>query len=128
VKIDKIAFTEFLKRGRAGELQFFTDAWIFDYPDGENIMQLLVSSNSPGINKSGYSNPEVDKLYRKLKEETHVETRERILQDMEELVFEDMPWIPLMYESSFVLQSPKLKNFRKSSLIRNYVKYLRIEK
>jgi ABC-type transport system substrate-binding protein len=127
VKIDKITFTEFLKKGRAGELQFFTDAWIFDFPDGENIMQLLVSSNSPGINKSGYSNPEVDRLYQKLKEETHIESRERILQDMEELVFEDLPWIPLMYESSFVLQVPKLKNFRKSSLIRNYVKYLKLE-
>ncbi len=127
VKIDKILFTDFLKRGRAGELQFFTDAWIFDFPDGENIMQLLVSSNSPGINKSGYSNPEVDKLYVKLKEQTHVESRERTLQAMEELVFDDLPWIPLMYESSFVLQHPKIKNFRKSSLIRNYVKYLKIE-
>lgn len=127
IKIDKIPFTDFLKRGRAGELQFFTDAWIFDYPDGENIMQLLVSSNFPGINKSGYGNPEVDKLYFQLKETTNVESRERILQSMEELVFDDLPWIPLMYESSFVLQSPKIRNFRKSSLIRNYVKYLKIE-
>ncbi len=128
VKIDKISFTDFLKRGRAGELQFFTDAWIFDYPDGENIMQLLVSSNFPGINKSAYSNEEVDKLYLQLKQQTHMEQRERTLQAMEELVFDDLPWIPLMYESSFVLQSPKIKNFRKSSLIRNYVKYLKIEK
>lgn len=128
VNIDKITFTEFLKRGRAGELQFFTDAWIFDYPDGENIMQLLVSSNFPGINKSGYSNPEIDRLYQRLKEETHIEARERTLQQMEEIVFEDLPWIPLMYESSFVLENPRIKNFRKSSLIRNYVKYLKIEK
>jgi ABC-type transport system substrate-binding protein len=128
VKIDTILFTEFLKRGRAGELQFFTDAWIFDFPDGENIMQLLVSSNSPGINKSGYSNPEVDRLYVRLKEQTHIESREKTLQAMEELVFDDLPWIPLMYESSFVLQHPRIKNFRKSSLIRNYVKYLKIEK
>lgn len=127
VRIDKIVFTDFLRRGRAGELQFFTDAWIFDFPDGENIMQLLVSSNFPGINKSGYSNPEVDRLYAKLKEQTNVELRERTLQEMEELVFDDLPWIPLMYESSFVLQHPKIKNFRKSSLIRNYVKYLKIE-
>lgn len=127
VKIEKISFTDFLKKGRAGELQFFTDAWIFDYPDGENIMQLLVSSNSPGINKSAYSNEEVDKLYLRLKQQTHYEQRERTLQAMEERVFEDLPWIPLMYESSFVLQSPKIKNFRKSSLIRNYVKYLKME-
>lgn len=128
VNIDKITFTEFLKKGRAGELQFFTDAWIFDYPDGENIMQLLVSTNFPGINKSGYANPEIDQLYSRLKEETHVEARERVLQQMEEIVFEDLPWIPLMYESSFVLENPRIKNFRKSSLIRNYVKYLKIEK
>jgi ABC-type transport system substrate-binding protein len=127
VKIDKILFTDFLKRGRAGELQFFTDAWIFDYPDGENIMQLLVSSNFPGINKSAYSNSEFDRLYRQLKHQTHVESRDRTLHEMEELVFEDLPWIPLMYESSFVLQHPKIRNFRKSSLIRNYVKYLKIE-
>lgn len=128
VRVEKLTFTDFLKKGRAGELQFFTDAWIFDYPDGENIMQLLVSGNFPGINKSGYVNPEIDRLYVQLKQETHPESRERILQAMEEIVFEDLPWIPLMYESSFVLQSPKIRNFRKSSLIRNYVKYLKIEK
>lgn len=128
VKIEEISFTEFLKRGRAGELQFFIDAWIFDYPDGENIMQLLVSSNSPGINKAGYSNPLVDNLYLRLKEVTNLDERDRLLHSMEEIVFQDLPWIPLMYESSFVLQLPRIRNYRKSSLIRNYVKYLKIEK
>ena len=128
VNIQVLTFSQFLEKGRAGELMFFTDVWLFDYPDGENILQLLVSSNFPGINKSAYSNPKVDNLYLKLKETTNVDQRDKIIHEMEEIIFQDLPWIPLMYESSFVLQYPEIKNFRKSSIIRNYVKYLKIEK
>ncbi len=127
VRIEVLTFSEFLRKGRAGELQFFTDNWLFDYPDGENILQLLVSSNFPGINKSAYANPKVDALYEKLKLTTNVDQRNHVVLEMEELIFDDLPWIPLMYESSFVLHYPEIKNFRKSSIIRNYVKYLKRE-
>lgn len=127
VNVQVLPFAEFLKKGRAGELMFFTDNWLFDYPDGENILQLLVSSNFPGINKSGYSNPKIDELYDRLKETSNLDQRDDIIHQMEQIVFDDLPWIPMMYESSFVLHYPEIKNFRKSSIIRNYVKYLKIE-
>ena len=127
IKIEVITFPEFLKKGRAGELNLFTDNWLFDYPDGENIFQLLISKNSPGINKSGYANPEMDRLYEELKKTSNVDKRYGIINEMESLAYRDTPWIPLMYESSFVLLHPKIKNFRKSSIIRNYIKYLKIE-
>lgn len=127
VRIQVLTFSEFLTKGRAGELMFFTDNWLFDYPDGENILQLLVSTNFPGINKSAYASKKFDALYLKLKETSNMDKKDEIVHEMEEIIFEDLPWIPLMYESSFVLQYPKLKNFRKSSIIRNYVKYLKIE-
>jgi oligopeptide transport system substrate-binding protein len=128
VKIEVLAFPDFIRKGRAGELMFFTDNWLFDYPDGENILQLLVSRNFPGVNKSAYSNSRIDNLYDELKQTTSMDQRDRIIQQMEEIVFNDLPWIPMMYESSFVLQYPEIKNFRKSSIIRNYVKYLKIER
>lgn len=127
LKIQIITFPEFLQKGRAGELSLFTDNWLFDYPDGENILQLLISKNFPGINKSGYSNQEMDVLYEELKLTSSIDSRDRIIHQMEEIVYRDIPWIPLMYESSFVLIHPKIKNFRKSSIIRNYIKYLKIE-
>lgn len=128
VKIEVLTFPDFIRKGRAGELMFFTDNWLFDYPDGENILQLLVSRNFPGVNKSAYSNARIDDLYDELKQTTNMDQRDRIIQQMEEIVFNDLPWIPMMYESSFVLQYPEIKNFRKSSIIRNYVKYLKIER
>jgi ABC-type transport system substrate-binding protein len=128
VEIEVLTFPDFIRKGRAGELMFFTDNWLFDYPDGENILQLLISKNFPGINKSAYSHKEVDELYEKLKQTTNLDQRDKLIQQMEEIVFNDLPWIPLMYESSFVLQYPEIKNFRKSSIIRNYVKYLKLER
>lgn len=127
VEIEILSFSEFLQRGRAGQLMFFTDNWLFDYPDGENILQLLYSSNFPGVNKSGYSNARVDELYNELKMTTNLDQRDNIFHAMEEIIFDDLPWIPMMYESSFVLHYPEIKNFRKSSIIRNYVKYLKIQ-
>ena len=128
VQIEVLTFPDFIRKGRAGELMFFTDNWLFDYPDGENILQLLVSRNFPGVNKSAYSNPRIDALYDELKTTSNLDLRDAIIQQMEEIVFNDLPWIPMMYESSFVLQYPEIKNFRKSSIIRNYVKYLKLER
>lgn len=128
VEIEVLTFPDFIRKGRAGELMFFTDNWLFDYPDGENILQLLVSTNFPGVNKSAYSNPKIDELYVELKQTSNLDQRDKIIHQMEEIVFDDLPWIPMMYESSFVIQYPEIKNFRKSSIIRNYVKYLKLER
>jgi len=126
MKMKVLTFNEFLTQGRAGKLQFFTDNWLFDYPDGENIMQLLVSANAPGINKAGYSVPDVDHWYRQLRETTDMQSKLQLMEQIEERVLSDLPWIPLMYESSYVLLAPHVKNYRKSSVARNYVKYLKL--
>ncbi|MAX66689.1 MAG: ABC transporter substrate-binding protein [Bacteriovoracaceae bacterium] len=125
LKIDKLNFSDFLKLGRSGKLQFWTDNWIYDYPDAENLLQLLISKNHPGINKSGYSNLKVDKLYQKLS--TTLDEKERFfyMYKIEDYVEADLPWIMLMYESTYILQRESILNFRKSFFIRNFVKYLK---
>ena len=124
LKIEMLTFSNFLKKGRAGKLQFFTDNWIYDYPDAENNIQLLTTKNSPGINKSGYSSTKVDSLYNKLTETQRQQDRFQIMREVEAEVNKDLPWVMLMYDSSYVLHSNKVKNFRKSFFIRNYVKYI----
>ncbi|MBD65378.1 MAG: hypothetical protein CME62_09230 [Halobacteriovoraceae bacterium] len=124
VVINEIEFSEFLKLGRAGKLQFWTDNWIYDYPDAENILQLLISKNHPGINKSGYSNKQVDHLYNQLSKTLDKESRFEIMYEIEKIVEQELPWLMLMYESTYIVQQKDIKNFRKSFFIRNYIKYL----
>lgn len=125
VRVEVQSFSDFIKKGRAGKMQFFTDQWIYDYPDAENIIQLLISKNAPGVNKSQYRNKRVDELYQRLAVTLNKEQRALIMSEIETLVEADLPWVMLMYESSYVLSSKHIENFRKSFFIRNYIKYLK---
>lgn len=126
LEIEVLSFTDFLKKGRAGELQFFTDNWFFDYPDGENILQLLVGANAPGINKSGYQNKLVDERYHQLRTTSEATEKIFLMTQISDQVMNDLPWIPMMYESSYVLLAPSVHNYRKSTVARNYVKYIKL--
>jgi ABC-type transport system substrate-binding protein len=125
VKIHSISFPEFLKLGRSGKLQFWTDSWIYDYPDAENLLQLLVSQNHPGINKSGFSDVRIDKLYKELSRTINPQERLKLMYKIEKIVEKEIPWILMMYESTYILQKSEIRNFRKSFFIRNFVKYLK---
>lgn len=127
IDINVLEFREFLKKGRAGELDFFTDQWIYDYPDAENLIQLLVSKNHPGINKAAYSNEKVDRLYEQLTQSLDEETKKKVLFEIEQIVHEDLPWIKLTFESSYILHYGHIKNWRTSSVIRNYLKYIDVK-
>lgn len=122
--IEPLEFSEFLKKGRSGQLQLWTDNWIYDYPDAENLLQLLITRNHPGINKSGFSNIRVDDLYQQLSQTLDKEKRYNIMYEIENIVEEEIPWVMLMYESTYMVQSSKIKNFRKSFFIRNHFKYI----
>lgn len=124
LKVNAIEFGDFLKLGRSGKLQFWTDNWIYDYPDAENLLQLLISKNHPGINKSGFSHVKVDELYNELARTLDKEKRFEIMYEIEKIVEEELPWVMLMYESTYIVQQKHIKNFRKSFFIRNYLKYL----
>jgi hypothetical protein len=56
----------------------------------------------------------------------NVNKSDEIVHQMEEIAFRNFPWIPITYQSSFVLLHPGPRNFRKSGIIRKYVKYLKL--
>ena len=99
-----------------------------DYPDPENVIQLLISKNHPpGPNSTSYSNPKVDKLYNKL---FFAEDRLEVLgitKKIEKIISQDVPWVMQFYTRNYILYHGYLKNFRQSDLINNNFKYLKLE-
>ena len=124
VEIYPLDFSEFLKKGRAGELQLWTDNWIYDFPDASNILQLLISENIPGINKSGMSNVVFDQKFSELEGMKNGQAKYLKIRELEHLFDREVPWVMLSYERSIVLLSRDIKNYRKSGVIRNYFKYI----
>ncbi len=121
-------FPAFLEKSRKGALQFWQGGWVLDYPDAENVLQLLTTNNlPPGPNSSQYSNPKYDALYEKLREMEDGYEKTEIMKEMEQIVNADLPWAMQYYSRNYILYHDYLENFRYSDIIYNSLKYLKVK-
>ncbi len=128
VKININTFPAFLEKSRKGELQFWQGGWVLDYPDSENVLQLLTTANlPPGPNKSNYSNSKFDELFAKLRLMEDGVDKHKLMKQMETMVNNDLPWVMQYYSRNYILYHSYLKNFRYSDIIYNSLKYLKVE-
>lgn len=83
-----------------GKVSFFRASWIADYPDAENYLSLFYSKNfAPnGPNYTHFKNEKFDKLYESAFKETDVEKRYELYREMDKLIMEEAPVIPLFYD------------------------------
>lgn len=82
------------------KVNFFRKSWIADYPDAENFLSLFYSKNwSPeGFNYTHYQNPQFDILYEKSRRELNDSIRYDYYRQMDDLLINDAPVVPLYYD------------------------------
>jgi ABC-type transport system substrate-binding protein len=128
VKVALNTFPAFLEKARQGKLQFWQDGWALDYPDAENVLQLLITKNhAPGPNSTFYSNKKFDKLFNKLKVLPNGREKNELMTKMEEIIVDELPWVMQYYSRNYILYHDRLTNYRHSDLIYNNFKYLRLK-
>jgi ABC-type transport system substrate-binding protein len=90
---------------RAPYLKFLE--WTMDFPDPENIILPLYGSQSPANRLNAhYSNPRLDALLEQSEVETSWEQRTALFRQMERILFEDVPAIPLCTERIRIALQP----------------------
>ncbi len=90
-----------LRQGKAnGKLPIFRASWIADYPDAENYLSLFYSKNfTPnGPNYTHFKNETYDRLYEKAISEVVNEKRYELYQQMDSILIEEAPVVPLYYD------------------------------
>jgi oligopeptide transport system substrate-binding protein len=60
---DRMVFSDILKAEKQCKLQARSSAWIADYPDGDNFMQLFYGPNTHQNNSGCYQDPQYDAWY-----------------------------------------------------------------
>jgi len=90
-----------LRQGKAnGKLPIFRASWIADYPDAENYLSLFYSKNfTPnGPNYTHFKNADFDRLYEASISEVNNAKRYRLYQQMDSILIEQAPVVPLYYD------------------------------
>ena len=118
------SFFDDLDRGR---LQMFISGWIMDYPDPEDIIDILFNSRSRQ-NNTRYENPEFDDLVVRARTEQDVEKRLQMYRDAEQILLRDLPWVPLLFGADHFVVKPYVKGFDVSRLVIPRLRYITIQK
>jgi oligopeptide transport system substrate-binding protein len=109
VNSEMMTFAEWLRRRGENDGQIFDSGWIMDYPDAQNMLQLLYGPNRPpGVNGAAYASSEYDVLYEEMVtlDENNPEQLARKLElitQMNEVLDRDVPWILMVNREDVVL-------------------------
>jgi oligopeptide transport system substrate-binding protein len=130
VKVTILAnsWPQFQDRIRHKKAQLFGIAWIADYPDPQNMFQLLYGKNvSPGPNSANYENQEFDALYEQALKLPPGPTRAKVYQKMRDIFADQMPWIPQAHRLGYMVYQGWVKNFKKDVIVKGGYKYMRVD-
>ena len=104
VEIRGLPWSEFLTKAfDKDEMECFLLGWYPDYPDPDNYLYPFLHSSCSGpVFSCWYSNPEVDSLLVKAREATDLSTRAEYYKKVQEILAEDVPFIPLWSIKQYV--------------------------
>ena len=118
----------FLSSVNKGDVQLFMMAWVGDYPDAENFLQLFHSKNrSPGPNHANYANADYDAAYDAAMAAETTGARLEGWRRCQEIVREDCPWIFTHVTKNYSLVRRRVRNYIPSDFPYGYEKFLRTE-
>jgi peptide/nickel transport system substrate-binding protein len=116
VQVEVIQKSLLLEQTAKSQALFFRGSWIADYPEAENYLSVFYGKNPAPPNYTRYKNPEFDALYEKALEENNDSIRNELYQQMDQMVINDAPVIPLWYDEVIRLVQPNLKGFEPNGL------------
>ncbi len=116
IQVEAIQKSLLLEQTSKSQALFFRGSWIADYPDAENYLSVFYSKNPSPPNYTRYKNPLFDALYEKAIAEKNDSVRYTMYQQMDQLVINDAPVVPLWYDMVIHLVHTNIINFTPTSL------------
>lgn len=92
---------------RAGDYELGDGGWIADYNDAYNFLFLAETESVP-MNYSRWSNAEYDALVERANLTVDGEERGRMLAQAEQIMLDEMPYIPIVYYVNKALVNPSV--------------------
>ena len=126
IRIDFVAqkFSENLRAAKVCQLMLWNQAWIADYPDGENFMQLLYGPNTGQNNNGCYQSAAFDKLYVAARKLPDSPERNRLYDQMSRQMEVDAAWRLGVHRIRNQIIGPAVKGYKKHPVFLQELRYL----
>jgi peptide/nickel transport system substrate-binding protein len=97
---------------KKGNFHLYSLAWV-GIQDPDIYYQIFHSSSVPpnGDNRGYYSNPRVDRLLEKGRTATDTRERAPIYAEVQRILAEDLPYVPLWWWKNVIVKTPSLHGF-----------------
>jgi peptide/nickel transport system substrate-binding protein/oligopeptide transport system substrate-binding protein len=111
---------QFLRMMTDGQFPVYQHAWLADVPDPDNFLFKLFHSRSPR-NYTGYSNPQLDALLQRARNESDGQRRVDLYRRAEQLVVDDAVVIPFFHYTYERVFQPYVRSIEVSGLGDPYI-------
>ena len=126
IKVEVIQKSLLMEQTSKSQAPFFRGSWIADYPDAENYLSVFYGKNPAPPNYTRYKNTAFDVLYEKALSEKNDSLRYQLYQQMDRIIINDAPVVPLWYDMAIHLVHKNITNFYPNSL--NLLEVRRLKK
>ena len=121
VEIETLEDNTLREQLKQGQFQMNTAQWIGGNQDPIFLRDLFDSEEFPdkkanGRNRSRYANPEFDRIVREAVNETDKAKAAQLYARAQEIVANDLPYLPLWYPANMVIASKRLDNIKNVSI------------
>jgi ABC-type transport system substrate-binding protein len=124
MEIHKDKFPELLKLEKQCKLQSRVAAWIADYPDGDNFMQLMYGPNTGQSNNGCARIPEYDKLYAQTAKMPPGPERDKLYQEMTRIIEAYAPWRLMISRYRNQLTQPQVLGYKRHPILHSHWQYI----
>ncbi len=107
---------QYVKQLGEGQFMLSLLGWYPDYLDPDNFLTPFLLSTANTWTGTGYVNPKVDELLQEAMTETDQEMRAELYKQVQEILAEDVPYIPLLQGKLYVVLGPNVVDVKISPL------------
>jgi oligopeptide transport system substrate-binding protein len=128
IEIASVSWPQLQAKIKDAKAQMWGIAWLADYPDAENFLQLLYGPNgSPGPNGANFNNSEFNKLYEQASALPPGPERTEVYRKMRDIFVKEMPWVPNVHRKGYSLRHGWIKNYKPNPMKANSLKYFKVD-
>ncbi|MEO8103772.1 MAG: ABC transporter substrate-binding protein [Betaproteobacteria bacterium] len=127
VETAEAQFADLLKDKRVGKYQMASAAWVADYPDAQNFLQLFYGPNIDQSNDARFKLPEYDRLYDKAMTLPDSPARNQLYREMSRVLLSYAPSRLGVHRIFNHFLYPWVKGYKKHPILFTSFKYLDVD-